>query len=98
MIDNVKAMLIYEYKSVFADGSNMEMVIWEVPWPIKGSLHSYKYRLYWGRHDVRMVGYDNERGKGDHCHLDGKERPYEFSSVDALLEDFYSEVYKRMPK
>lgn len=97
MIDNVRAVLIYEYKSVFSVGSIMEMVIWEVPSPIKGSSHSYKYRLYWGR-DVRMVGYDNERGKGDHCHLDGEERPYKFVSVDTLLEDFYSEVYERMPK
>ena len=21
----------------------------------------------------RIVGFDNERGKGDHCHLDGQE-------------------------
>ena len=45
---------------------------------------------------MRMVGYDNERGKGDHCHLDGKEYPYVFSDVDQLVDDFLTEVFKRL--
>jgi predicted transcriptional regulator len=32
------------------------------------------------------VGFDNERGKGDHCHMDGKELPYKFTSVGQLSE------------
>lgn len=39
-----------------------------------------------------MVGFDNERGKGDHCHLRGREKPYRFTSVDALVEDFIAAV------
>lgn len=31
---------------------------------------------------VQVVGLDNERGKGDHCHIAGIERPYVFSSVE----------------
>jgi hypothetical protein len=31
---------------------------------------------------VRVVGFDNERGKGDHCHIRGVERIYNFSSVE----------------
>ncbi|WP_349437761.1 DUF6516 family protein [Pararhizobium sp. A13] len=42
-----------------------------------------------------MVGFDNERGKGDHCHLDGTEYPYTFTSTDALLSDFRKEIVKR---
>jgi hypothetical protein len=40
----------------------------------------------------RVVGFDNERGKGDHKHLGGKESVYRFVSVDQLLDDFLAEV------
>jgi len=43
----------------------------------------------------RVVGFDNERGKGDHCHLDGKEIPYKFLGTDKLIEDFIAEIEKR---
>ena len=42
-----------------------------------------------------MVGFDNERGKGDHCHLDGVEMPYMFVSVEQLIEDFIAAVAAR---
>ncbi|UGX85416.1 toxin-antitoxin system TumE family protein [Phyllobacterium meliloti] len=96
MIDNRRADLIYRFKSVFSDGAILEMVIWKIPTPVAGSMHLYKYRLYWGRNNERIVGYDNERGKGDHCHLDGKEHPYCFISPEALINDFYAEIGKRM--
>jgi len=38
------------------------------------------------------VGYDNERGKGDHKHIGGQEQAYVFQSVDQLLEDFWNDV------
>ena len=41
------------------------------------------------------MGFENERGKGDHCHMDGKELPYTFTSVDQLLEDFIVAVETR---
>ena len=41
---------------------------------------------------VRVVGFDNERGKGDHCHLHGVERAYRFTTVEALVEDFIAAV------
>jgi hypothetical protein len=43
----------------------------------------------------RVVGFDNERGKGDHCHLDGTERPYRFTTVEQLVEDFIAAVAAR---
>ncbi|MFZ2109651.1 MAG: DUF6516 family protein [Roseiarcus sp.] len=52
----------------------------------------YKYRLYNGRGSVRIVGYDNERLKGGHRHLDGKESSYSFASVDQLVSDFPEDV------
>lgn len=44
---------------------------------------------------MRLVGYDNERGKGNHCHLDGKEYPCTFISVEQLIEDFIAQVERR---
>jgi len=43
----------------------------------------------------RVVGFDNERGKGDHKHLDGTEYPYPFTTLEQLIEDFLLEVEKR---
>ena len=46
----------------------------------------------------RVVGFDNERGKGDHRHLDGQESAYVFVSLERLIEDFIAEVDRRKPK
>jgi hypothetical protein len=40
----------------------------------------------------RLVGYDNERAKDDHRHLDDRELPYTFVSVEQLMADFLSDV------
>jgi len=45
-------------------------------------VHSFKYRLYFGRSSERIVGYDNERGKGDHRHYRDKQVPYDFSTIE----------------
>ena len=72
-----------------------ELVVWEVPQPIPGSTHSNKYRLSYVVKDVCRVRYDNERGKGDHRHLDGEERPYAFRGLEQLLSDFWRDVNER---
>jgi hypothetical protein len=95
---NMRAELVHRAKTILPDGSIVEMVIWKVPLPIAGSSHSYKYRLFFGRDGERIVGFDNERGKGDHCHLDGNEAPYTFTTVEKLVEDFLEEIYRRLPK
>jgi hypothetical protein len=41
---------------------------------------------------VPVVGFDNERGKGDHCHVRGRERAYAFVSVEQLVEDVIAAV------
>ena len=51
-----------------------------------------KYSLFYGRSGVRIVGYDNERGKGDHKHLGEMETRYRFVSVEKLVADFLAEV------
>lgn len=98
MIVNMKARLVQRRKFTLEDGGTVEYVIWELPQPVIGSRHQYKYRLYFGRDGKRIIGFDNERGKGDHCHLDGREFPYLFVSVDDLLNDFFGEIERRLDK
>jgi len=54
--------------------------------------HGYKYRLVYIVNGVRVLGYDNERGKGDHRHLDGTQSPYTFTTPTQLLADFRHDV------
>ena len=37
--------------------------------------HGFEYRLAYVVDGERVVGYDNERGKGDHRHFKGSEEP-----------------------
>jgi len=48
--------------------------------------------LFYGRPGVREVGYDNERGKGDHRHFQGAETAYACTSVEQLMADFWPDV------
>jgi hypothetical protein len=91
----MKAELLQRDRFDFDDGTILEMVIWRVQKPIRGSEHAYKYRLFYGRTGKRIVGYDNERPKGDHRHLDGKEEPYQFTNVETLVRDFLADVQRR---
>ena len=86
------AELLYYQRIDYDDGAIVEMVLWRVPSPVPPSTHGLKYSLFYGRPGVREVGYDNERGKGDHRHLQGVEAPYTFSSVEQLMVDFWSDV------
>jgi hypothetical protein len=88
----VKAGLITRFKSVAEDGGVMELVVWRVPRPVPPTEHGYEYRAGYAVDGVRVVGFDNERGKGDHCHLHGRELPYKFTTIDALVEDFIAAV------
>lgn len=90
----MSARILHRDRIDFDDGTTVEMVIWSVPDPVAGSTHSYKYRLYFGRPGRRIVGYDNERLKGDHRHIDGREEPYLFVDVATLVRDFLAEVDK----
>ena len=95
MIANMKAQLLLRSKEVLSDGAIVEIVIWQLPKPVPGCSHSYKYRLYYGKAGIRIVGFDNERPKGDHCHIDGVEKIYKFIDVDQLVDDFTDTVRVR---
>jgi hypothetical protein len=88
----MKAELLFHERIEYSDGAIVEMVLWRVPSPVPPSRHGLKYRLFYGRFGVREVGYDNERGKGDHRHFQGVETAYAFSPVEQLMADFWSDV------
>lgn len=88
----MKAVSLLDSKHVFDDGAIQQLVIWELPEPVLGSSHHYKYRLYYGKEGMRIVGYDNERPKGDHKHIGKRESPYQFMTLDKLVEDFMQDM------
>ena len=88
----MKAELLFQQRIDYADGGIVEMTIWRVPTPAPPTRHGLKYSLFYGRPGLREVGYDNERGKGDHRHFQGVEAPYVFSNAEQLMVDFWSDV------
>lgn len=88
------ARLILEDRVLFSDGTILTVRIWEVPTPVPPASHRFKYSLFYGRPGLRIVGYDNERGKGDHKHIGDSELPYVFTTWEALLDDFLADVSK----
>jgi hypothetical protein len=88
----MKADLLFHQRIDYDDGAIAEMILWRVPTPVRPTTHGLKYRLFYGRQGAREVGYDNERGKGDHRHFLGIETRYEFSTVEQLIADFWADV------
>lgn len=86
------ATLITRFKQVTADGGVIELVVWRLPAPVPPSQHGFKYRAVYVDGGKRIVGFDNERGKGDHMHVGDRERPYHFTTVAKLVEDFIAAV------
>lgn len=86
------ATLVIRERVAYADGAMAELVVWRVPSPVEPSRHTFKYRLAYVVEGERVIGYDNERGKGDHRHVRGTERAYKFVSIDRLLADFVADV------
>jgi hypothetical protein len=95
ILANKPPKLITRFKNVTPDGAILELVVWRVPEPVPPTGHGFKYRAVYVVNGVRVVGFDNERGKGDHCHIDGTQRPYTFVSVEQLVEDFIAAVAAR---
>jgi len=88
----MKATEIKRFAYAFGANDFVEGVVWEVTHSVPPSEHGYKYRLVYIMDGKRVVGFDNERGKGDHRHDGANEVPDEFRGIDQLLEDFASAV------
>lgn len=88
----MKATLLYEDIKDVESGGFVEMVVWSIPIPVRGSAHGYKYRFAYVVNGVCVLRYDNEAGKGDHKHVGEREIPYDFATVPQLLADFMNDV------
>ena len=70
----------------------IEVVIWSIPTPLPPSEHSFKYSLVYIVDSKKVVGYDNERGKGDHKHINDEELTYTFVNPAQLMADFIADI------
>lgn len=89
---HMAAELVIRERMIFEDGAILEIRIWRLPAPVPASSHELKYSLFYGRPGERLIGYDNERGKGDHRHYGVCEESYRFVSIEKLLADFRADV------
>lgn len=90
-MNHMLATLLFSKKQDHGDGF-VELVIWRLPRPTPDRPHGLKYRLVYVVDGRRVVGYDNETGKGDHKHLGARELPYRFVDVSTLIADFLKDV------
>ncbi len=68
--------------------------MWEMAAPTPEKPNGYKYSLVYIVNGIRVIGYDNAEGKGDHRHYLRTERPYRFISLRQLVTDFYDDIEK----
>jgi hypothetical protein len=87
-----RATLILHRKRIYDDGAIVEMKLWLLPNPARGSKHPFKYSLFYGRDGLRLIGYDNEAGKGDQRHYESREDVYQFTTPEKLVADFLADV------
>ncbi|MEI8394116.1 MAG: DUF6516 family protein [Rhodospirillaceae bacterium] len=93
-----EAVLLRSRKRVYADGAILSIRIWGLVESVPPCEHRLKYSLFYGYPGCRLVGYDNERGKGDHRHLGETETPYLFTNISRLLIDFAEDVERERGK
>ena len=87
-----KAERLFYSREDLGHGAVLELRLWRVPEPVPPSEHRYKYALFYGRPGVRLVLFDNERGKSDHKHIREVETSYTFTTPEALVQDFLAAV------
>lgn len=88
----MKAIELLHRRIPYSEEAFAELVLWQLPSPLAGSTHMYKYRLAYVVRGVCVLRYDNESGKGDHRHFRDKEARYTFDGVDKLLASFQRDI------
>jgi hypothetical protein len=89
---NMKATLLIRNRVVLSEYAFAELVLWQLPEPLPGSTHSFKYRLAYVVKGLCVLRYDNESGKGNHCHFDGVESVFTFTSPENLIAAFQADI------
>ena len=88
------AQLFRRERVILDENSFITLVIWEVDPAVAGSLHRYKYSFAYIVNELCLMRYDNERGKGDHKHCGESEIKTDFTTIEALINDFFNDVEK----
>jgi hypothetical protein len=88
----MKAVQLVRTRIIYSATSFAELVLWQVPKPVAGSAHRFKYRLAYRVSGVCVLRYDNEAGKGDHRHFGGTEAAYVFTTPEKLIADFQQDI------
>jgi len=91
-MSNMAAELLLDERHILSESAFVEVVVWRVPVPVRGSQHELRYRLALVVDGECVLRYDNEAGKGDHRHVGDKEYEYRFRSPEQLLADFWKDV------
>jgi hypothetical protein len=94
----MRARLLLRERRIVGEGRFADIMIWQLPKPLPGSRHGFKYRLAFVVDEVCVLRFDNETGKGDHKHVGCNEVPYAFSSPTQLIADFWHEIDEWRPK
>jgi hypothetical protein len=88
----MEAELLFRKREGLSETAFVELVIWRVPDPVRGSAHGFKYRLALVADGVCVLRYDNEAAKGDHKHVGEREVAYHFTDLATLQADFWKDV------
>jgi len=88
------AELLFRKRIALSERAFVEITVWKVSEPVRGSVHEFKYRLALVSEGICVFRYDNEAGKGDRKHSGERETVYEFTGLDRLQVDFWQDVEK----
>ncbi len=88
----MNAELMLDERHVLSEIAFVEMVVWRLSSPFSKRHHGFKYRLALVVNGSCVLRYDNETRKGDHKHVGDEEIPYFFTTLEALIDDFWHDV------
>jgi hypothetical protein len=94
----MKAILLFHEKRVLENEKTGELAIAELKiWQIPKTRYypsGRKFSLFLVCGGKVLIGIDNHQPKGPHLHLGSEEVPYDYSTDNELLTDFWSFVGK----
>ncbi|MCU0917445.1 MAG: DUF6516 family protein [Planctomycetes bacterium] len=91
-MSNMEAALLIRERIVYSESSFAALVLRQLPIPVEGVTHRFKYRIAYVVKGVCVVRYDNESRKGDHRHFGNIESVYVFVNPEKLMTDFQADI------
>lgn len=88
----MKATELLRHRIPYSETSFAELVLWQLPKPLPGSTHRFKYRLALVVRGECVLRYDDESGKGDHRHCKGRKSAFSVQSPEQLIQAFPRDI------